>query len=64
MEQFAGMMYLLKVYYHIVIDKLMRVRGKVRVTIPETPFHVDFNELLCILIALTLTEIVLDCGHT
>ena len=42
----------------------MGVRGKVRLTPPETPFHADFNELLCVSMALTLTKIMLDCDHT
>jgi len=42
---------------------IMGVRGKARLTPPETPFHADSNELLCVSIALTLTEILLDCDH-
>jgi len=30
----------------------------------KTAFHADSNELLCILIALKLIEILLDCNHT
>jgi hypothetical protein len=29
-----------------------------------TPFHADSNELVLVLIALTLTEILVDCGLT
>jgi hypothetical protein len=30
---------------------------------PGTPFHADFNELLSVSIALTLTEILVDCDQ-
>ena len=43
----------------------MRVnRGEKRPTPPETAFQADSNELLCVSIALILTEILLNCDHT
>jgi hypothetical protein len=38
----------------------MGVRGKGYLTPPETPFHADSNELLCVSIALILMEIWVD----
>jgi hypothetical protein len=38
-------------------------RGRVNPP-PETPFHADPNGLLFVSIALTLTEISVDCDYT
>jgi hypothetical protein len=46
----------------LVFILLQRMGGRGRVN-PTSgrPFHANFNELLFVLIALTLTEILVDC---
>ena len=52
-------------YFYVDIVLLERMGGRERVyPLSGTPFHADFNEFCFVSIALTFTEILVDCDHT